>query len=78
MMQKEKFQMIFRMQLSPERFLVLSKSITGHYSLAQQVKIHDSQTGNDIFLFIKNAVIMDDEKLKELTDNLTKYVKSLE
>lgn len=74
----EKFQMIFRMQLSPERFLVLSKSITGNYSLAQQIKIKDSQTGKDIYLFIKNAVIIDEEKLKELANNLTKYVNNLE
>lgn len=68
---KNKFEQIFKMQISDNRFLVLSKSITGNYSLAQQIRVNEG--GKELYLFIKNSCILTDEKLVELYHHLKEY-----
>lgn len=57
------------LDLTKRKKLVISKVETGGYSLAQEIKVIDDETGNTINMFLKGAIfIKDKEKLALLRD----------
>ena len=57
------------LDLTKRKKLVISKVETGGYSLAQEIKVIDDETGNTINMFLKGAIfIKDKEKLILLRD----------
>jgi len=69
----KKYEQLLRVQIGKIRYLVVSKTIDGKISMAQQIKIPDYQ-GNDQYVFLKNAFIFETmeafEKFREDLSNI--------
>jgi hypothetical protein len=71
----KKFEQLIRMEIGTDRYMVLSRSITGRYSLAQQIRV-TGENKEDIYLFIKNAFSLDEEKLRDFSEKLSSLLKN--
>jgi len=66
----KKYEQLLRIQIGKIRYLVISKTIDGKISMAQQIKIKDYE-GKDQFVFLKNAFIFESmEMFNEFKDKV--------
>lgn len=54
----KKFEQLLRVQIGETRWLVMSKTIDGHISMVQQIRIKNYK-GEDEYLFLKNSFIFE-------------------
>lgn len=60
------------MPISDNRFLVVSRTIDGKISMAQQLKVEDP-VGNEQYVFLKNAFVFQTDKIfEEFKDGIQK------
>ena len=56
-----KFKQLTRQEINRGRFAVVSETVDGKISLAQQLKARDDD-GNEMFVFLKNAFLFQDKE----------------
>lgn len=65
----KKFQQLVRMEISNDKFLVVSKTIDGKISIAQQLRVYDDN-GKEMYVFLKNAILFDIETFEKFRARL--------
>ena len=68
----KKFKELFKTELSPGRYVVVSRTMDGKVSIAQLIRAKNSKD-ETIFLFLKNSLVFDnDDNFNEFRDALSK------
>lgn len=69
MNQKQRFKELLRIEFSPNRFLVISRTLDNKISIAQQIRIKD-EDGREQMFFLKNSFLLSIIKFKEVKEKI--------